>query len=87
MCADSTCKKLLTDAEIRSILSSDPSLLEKYTDFKEKDKLESDVLVRFCVRPGCDGWERAKDDKVKKLTCKKCKQDMCFECKEAYHPK
>jgi hypothetical protein len=69
VCADVTCKKLLNDAEIRSILSTDPGLLKKYTEFREKDKLESDLLVRFCVRPGCDGWERAKDLMVKKLTC------------------
>jgi hypothetical protein len=78
VCADSTCKKSLSDKEIESILKSNESLLKKYQEFTELKRLESDPLVRFCVRPGCDGWVKANNVKAKKVTCTKCNQNMCF---------
>ena len=50
----------------------DVDLFEKYQRFKLKKELESDPLVRWCTKAGCETHMRAPNDKVKKLECPKC---------------
>ena len=60
-------------------------VLDKYTTFLKKKKLEEDPLVRFCTKPGCDGFMRAPNFKAKKLTCPKCRTHVCFKCRDEWH--
>lgn len=70
---------------LKKIFQDDSTVMDKFNHFLEKKRLESDPLVRFCIRPGCDGYVMAKGFNVKKVECPKCAQQICFKCREEYH--
>ena len=43
------------------IFKNNPEILEKLERFREKKKEESDQLMRWCVKIGCNGKIKAKD--------------------------
>ena len=60
-------------------------LLEKFTRFKAKKDLESDPLVRYCPKLGCEEHMRGENQDVVKLQCPKCETEVCFKCREEWH--
>lgn len=46
--------------------------------------VDSDPLVKWCPRPGCDKYARAENDRARKIVCE-CEQEICFKCGNAYH--
>jgi len=67
------------------VFEDDQAIMQKLQRFKEKRDLEKDPLVRWCLKPGCEGWVRAPNFKVKKVACPKCSMVICFKCREEYH--
>ena len=73
-CLDFECKKVISANKVKSILTSigKVDLYEKYERFSKKKQVESDPLVRYCTKPGCEMIMRAENFDVKKLTCPSC---------------
>ena len=46
-----------------------------------------DPYVRWCPKPDCGTMLRAESLDVKYLTCHVCKEKVCFNCNEKWHPK
>lgn len=66
------------------MLSGNPEyagLYKKYLKFKQMKLLDSDPLVKWCPRPGCDKFVRGT---TSKLICD-CEQEICGKCGNAYH--
>jgi hypothetical protein len=70
---------------ILNLFKDDAEAMEKLGRFKEKRELEKDPLVRWCLRPDCEGYIRATSFNVRKVNCPKCNMAICFKCKEEYH--
>ena len=86
-CLSFDCQKAMSKAKVKSILKSqgEDALFDKYERFLEKRALETDMNVRYCPKAGCEGWMRAENSSVKKLTCPTCSTDVCFLCKDVWH--
>lgn len=67
------------------LFSDSKPLMDKLNRFRKQRELETDPLVRFCVKPGCDGHMKAESISVRKVTCEKCQTVVCFKCREEYH--
>jgi len=80
VCPDG-CGSHLTDSEIQTIV---PHLYDQYVIYKKLALLNQDPSVRWCVQPGCLGYMKG-DANSKKLICNLCSQEVCFNCREAWH--
>lgn len=80
----SNCPKELQEEEIKSILSRDPKLFEKFKKFKELAILNQDPNIRWCIKPGCNSFIKNIGNETK-IKCLKCGQEICFKCRLAWH--
>ena len=87
VCFHFECKKAISDEKIREILlkRNRADLVEKFAKFKGQKQLDSDPLVRWCPNPSCGDHMRADSKDTKKMTCKKCQTELCFQCKDKWH--
>ena len=46
--------------------------------------LDTDPLVKWCPRAGCEKFVRARNDRAHKIVCD-CGQEICFKCGRVYH--
>ena len=62
-CLNYECRQLVSTAKLTKILTDRglEKLLEKYDRFKDKKSLDSDPLVRWCPKAGCETHVKAKD--------------------------
>ena len=77
-CLDYTCQQPIDTDKIRDIFTAMnlTELFQKYERFKDQKKLDSDPLVRWCVKPGCESYIRAKSLEATKLICSTCKTEI-----------
>ncbi|CDW86144.1 ibr domain containing protein [Stylonychia lemnae] len=83
-CMDASCQIYIKEQVILDLLQSEQELLEKYKRFVFRRKIEKDPLIRWCSRPTCEKYVKAKSIKDKKLKCE-CGQLVCFQCGNEYH--
>ena len=87
-CFNFDCDEAVSKKKIESIMkvhNVGGDLLEKYERFKEKKANDSDPLIRWCTKPGCDTTIRAENTDATKLTCPTCSTEVCYQCKEPWH--
>ena len=88
VCPQSDCGKRVLTVELEQLFKKDdPEVLEKFERFREKKLEESDPLLRFCTKPGCEGKMRGENMQAKELTCPDCGTKICFQCREEAHGK
>ena len=73
------------DSLLQQILIFDPILYNKYLKFKKIQQLNLDPNGRWCIRQGCENFVKG-DENTKKITCNLCQQEMCFTCRNMWHP-
>lgn len=81
-CPDNDCKLVFNDEQIRKILPEDH--YQEYSVFKKNKLLSQNPNLRWCIRLGCEKYVIGKEGS-KKVTCE-CGTQICFECRNAYHP-
>ena len=59
--------------------------MEKYRRFKVSKDLDSDPLVRYCPKPGCEEHMKAESNDTQKLQCPRCETWVCFNCRDEWH--
>ena len=80
----SECGKEISEEEMKKIFSADINTFNKYIKYKKLLILNTDPNLRWCIRPGCNSFVKGKGNE-KKVTCEKCRQEMCFKCRLAWH--
>lgn len=83
-CCQADCELIFEESIIQSVL--DDAILEKYCRFKRSKLIESDPESRWCPNIRCRHMVKRKDKTSKYLKCKRCDTEICFECKEVWHP-
>lgn len=71
-CFNPDCKVTFDDARVKAVLSGNAELdaiYIKYLKFKQMKMLDSDPLVKWCPKEGCDKFVRATSKFQNKLTC------------------
>ena len=86
-CFDYGCRRPISATKVKEIFTKMdlPHLFRKYERFKDKKSLDSDPLVRWCPKAGCDTHIRAEKKDTKKLQCPTCMTEVCFNCKDVWH--
>eukprot|EP00347_Sterkiella_histriomuscorum_P018509 403345242 len=85
VCASQGCGQRVTEKQIEFIFENETEIIEKLKRFSIQQALDRDPLVRQCTRNGCDGWTKAKSFNAGKVSCDKCKQPICFQCRDEWH--
>lgn len=73
------------DSLIQQLLILDPALYSKYLKFKKIQLLNLDPNGRWCIRQGCENFIKG-DANAKKITCNLCQEEICFTCRNVWHP-
>jgi hypothetical protein len=85
-CGEFECGKPVSEQQLETLFSeTHPEVLEKYRRFKSNATEESNPLMRFCTKPGCEGKIIADDENATKIVCQICEQEVCFMCRESWH--
>ena len=85
-CFDHEClKPILKEKLVEIFKDRNMDLLNKYDRFKDKKDIDSDPLIRWCTKPGCDTHIKAKNRDATKLECPTCKTEICFNCRDKWH--
>ena len=83
-CMKHKCTQILDEKFIRSIISSNKELLEKYDKFLNSKKLlESNKKIKFCPFPDCEGYAEKKG--MKKYVKCNYGHEFCFTCLQKPH--
>ncbi len=56
------CPHLYTEEIIKEVV--DEGVFKKFTKFKLQKEIDKDPLVKWCPKPGCEKFIKAKDTKV-----------------------
>jgi hypothetical protein len=83
-CCQAECEGIFEDSVLECIL--DKSLYEKYLKFKRNKVVESDPNSRWCPNPNCAQVIIREDFFTDYLKCKICSTEVCFQCKDRWHP-
>lgn len=79
------CGLIFSDEDIYFILGEREDLYAKYKKFKQIALINQDPNVIWCVRPECPGYTKGEKGS-QKVACPLCNQDLCFLCRNAWHP-
>lgn len=80
-CPHHNCTYLWKADEIFSFVSDDNK--EKFIKFTTRNELKRNAYLRFCPRPGCEGYDISL--KKRQLICNICTYHYCAYCFEAWH--
>ena len=84
-CMEHKCGYILEEKFIKSFISNDNTLLEKYEKFLTRKKmLDSNKKMKCCPIPDCDGYAEKKKSKYVKCNFG---HEFCFICGQAPHGK
>lgn len=83
-CCQAECEFKFEDSIIECIL--DKYMYGKYIQFKRNKEVESDPNSRWCPNPKCGQVITREDLSTYYLQCKACSTEVCFSCKETWHP-
>lgn len=84
LCPYSDCGTILEDSLIRNYTSENSYFKYKY--YKKIRLLEKNINLRWCSKPGCDGYSIG-SLRNRKLTCNKCESIFCYFCGNDWHDK
>ena len=87
-CFNYECKEPeIKNEKIEAILNARDlgELCEKFKRFRDQKGLDSDPLVRWCPKPGCEEHMRAVNSQAEKMVCGKCATEVCFKCRDVWH--
>lgn len=82
------CRVKPSKAQLRTLFLFDEDILQRLQLLEEKRRLESDVLIRFCTRPNCEGiMKMSTTEQLQRiLVCPVCSSEVCADCRDSAHP-
>lgn len=83
-CCQSGCEFVFEVSIIQSLVDS--LIFEKYLIFKRNKQVELDPESRWCPNNKCGQIIKIQNKTTNYLQCNCCKTEICFECKELWHP-
>ena len=82
-CPQADCDKDLQ--ELEGLLSRE--MVEKFKRFRKNQLVSLEPNARWCPTPDCENVLRDGSLDRPKMTCPKCKSEVCFKCGEYFHPR
>ena len=76
------CRYEIPEEKIKEYVSLE--LYSKYLKFIAIRRLERDVMVKWCPKPDCGGYDRAHSSNYN-LTCNICAYRYCYVCSRLWH--
>ena len=84
-CLNYECNEKISDKVIKSIISNNEKLLEKYNNYKLKLEIINDPNKKFCPYPNCNSFLiKNKNEEEKNTKCKNG-HEYCFICLNKPH--
>ena len=82
-CMNFSCKEILSEQFIRSVIKDNKTLLTKYEKFLIKTEILNNKNKKFCPKKGCESYGEKKG-KEKNIQCEKGHK-FCFNCLKDWH--
>ena len=82
-CMNFSCKEILSEQFIRSVIKDNKTLLTKYEKFLIKTEILNNKNKKFCPKKGCESYGEKKG-KEKYIQCEKGHK-FCFNCLKDWH--
>ncbi|KAL4496140.1 hypothetical protein ABPG72_012877 [Tetrahymena utriculariae] len=83
LCPQEGCDQEYNDKQIGEILNDDYQK-ERYIKFKQRQQLQLDPDIRWCIRPGCNNAIKGQKNDPK-LKCTECNMMICYFCTNQWH--
>ncbi|KAL4446535.1 hypothetical protein ABPG74_005473 [Tetrahymena malaccensis] len=83
ICPQEGCDQEYNEKQIGEILNDDYQK-ERYIKFKQRQQLQLDPDIRWCIRPGCNNAIKGQKNDPK-LTCNECNMMICYFCTNQWH--
>ena len=80
------CGAELSDLDIETIFKDSPQLISRLKKVRAALITDLDPLNRWCTNPICNTVIR-NNAMAKKIKCQNCGNEMCFDCRGAWHGK
>ncbi|EAR89393.3 Ibr domain protein (macronuclear) [Tetrahymena thermophila SB210] len=83
LCPQEGCDQEYNEKQIGEILNDDYQK-ERYIKFKQRQQLQLDPDIRWCIRPGCNNAIKGQKNDPK-LKCSECNMMICYFCTNQWH--
>lgn len=85
VCPEATCRQKVSDSDLSRLFASEPEIIKTLAKLRDLQLDKDNELLRYCVKPNCEGKILAPNAKVSVVQCSRCRTKVCFRCREKWH--